>query len=249
MFLTLVMAMMAMANVGLTETQRELPEGVHQVSTNLAPGQHEVLKVRPLDEIKRTDMIHQAYDYSCGSAALTTVMNFFLGENLQENEVMEGMLKYGEKDKIVQRRGFSLLDMKRYVATLGYKGAGFKAEIQDLLDLRQPGLVTIQYAGFKHFVVFRELRDGHVYLADPSMGKISFTVEHFKSMWDGNVLFLVYPKSNTEPVNKLALSDEDLRIMDADRIRQTVWAKTPYWDETFQNKVDAAAGGIFNYRR
>ncbi|MFO1381255.1 MAG: C39 family peptidase [Chitinivorax sp.] len=249
MFLTLVMAMMAMANVGLTETQRELPEGVYQVSTNLAPGQHEVLKVRPLDEIKRTDMIHQAYDYSCGSAALTTVMNFFLGENLQENEVMEGMLKYGEKDKIVQRRGFSLLDMKRYVATLGYKGAGFKAEIQDLLDLRQPGLVTIQYAGFKHFVVFRELRDGHVYLADPSMGKISFTVEHFKSMWDGNVLFLVYPKSNTEPVNKLALSDEDLRIMDADRIRQTVWAKTPYWDETFQNKVDAAAGGIFNYRR
>lgn len=249
MFLTLVMAMMAMANVGLTETQRELPEGVYQVSTNLAPGQHEMLKVRPLDEIKRTDMIHQAYDYSCGSAALTTVMNFFLGENLQENEVMEGMLKYGEKDKIVQRRGFSLLDMKRYVATLGYKGAGFKAEIQDLLDLRQPGLVTIQYAGFKHFVVFRELRDGHVYLADPSMGKISFTVEHFKSMWDGNVLFLVYPKSNTEPVNKLALSDEDLRIMDADRIRQTVWAKTPYWDETFQNKVDAAAGGIFNYRR
>ncbi len=249
MFLTLVMAMMAMANVGLTETQRELPDGVYQVSTNLAPGQHEVLKVRPLDEIKRTDMIHQAYDYSCGSAALTTVMNFFLGENLQENEVMEGMLKYGEKDKIVQRRGFSLLDMKRYVATLGYKGAGFKAEIQDLLDLRQPGLVTIQYAGFKHFVVFRELRDGHVYLADPSMGKISFTVEHFKSMWDGNVLFLVYPKSNTEPVNKLALSDEDLRIMDADRIRQTVWAKTPYWDETFQNKVDAAAGGIFNYRR
>ena len=249
MFLTLVMAMMAMANVGLTETQRELPEGVYQVSTNLAPGQHEVLKVRPLDEIKRTDMIHQAYDYSCGYAALTTVMNFFLGENLQENEVMEGMLKYGEKDKIVQRRGFSLLDMKRYVATLGYKGAGFKAEIQDLLDLRQPGLVTIQYAGFKHFVVFRELRDGHVYLADPSMGKISFTVEHFKSMWDGNVLFLVYPKSNTEPVNKLALSDEDLRIMDADRIRQTVWAKTPYWDETFQNKVDAAAGGIFNYRR
>lgn len=249
MFLTLVMAMMAMANVGLTETQRELPEGIYQVSTNLTSTQHEMLKVRPLDEIKRTDMIHQAYDYSCGSAALTTVMNFFLGENLQENEVMEGMLKYGEKDKIVQRRGFSLLDMKRYVATLGYKGAGFKAEIQDLVDLRQPGLVTIQYAGFKHFVVFRELRDGHVYLADPSMGKISFTVEHFKSLWDGNVLFLVYPKSNTEPVNKLALSDEDLRIMDADRIRQTVWAKTPYWDETFQNKVDAAAGGIFNYRR
>lgn len=249
MFLTLVMAMMAMANIGLTETVRDVPEGVYQVGSNLSTKQHENLKIRPLDEIKRSDMIHQAYDYSCGSAALTTVMNYFLGENLQESEVMEGMLKHGEKDKIVQRRGFSLLDMKRYVATLGYKGAGFKAEIQDLVDLRQPGLVTIQYAGFKHFVVFRELRDGHVYLADPSMGKISFTTEHFSQLWDGNVLFLVYPKDNTEPVNKLALSDEDLRVMDADRIRQTVWAKTPYWDETFQNKVDAAAGGVFNYRR
>lgn len=34
---------------------------------------------------------------------------------------MEGLLRYGEADKIVQRRGFSLLDMKRYAAALGYK--------------------------------------------------------------------------------------------------------------------------------
>ena len=249
MFLTMVLAVMAMANIGLAETQRDLPEGSYLVASNHSTRQHEQLAIRPLSEIKSADMIHQAYDYSCGSAALTTVMNYFLGENLQENEVMEGMLKHGEKDKIVQRRGFSLLDMKRYVGTLGYKGAGFKAELQDLADLRQPGLVTIQYAGFKHFVVFRELRDGHVYIADPSMGKISFTAEHFAKLWDGNVLFLVYPKDNTEPVNKLALSDDDLRIMDADRIRQTVWAKTPYWNDTLQTQVDAAAGGIFNYRR
>ena len=248
MLLTVVMMVMAMANVGLAENVTNIPEGTYPIRPNQGSTQIEFVTVRPLDEIKRAGMIHQAYDYSCGSAALTTVLNYFLGEDLQENEVMEGMLQHGEKDKIVQRRGFSLLDMKRYVATRGFKGAGFKAELQDLADLRQPGLVTIQYGGFKHFVVFRELRDGHIYLADPSAGKISFTVEHFARLWDGNVLFLVYPKEGTEPVNKLALADEDLRVMDADRVRQTVWAKLPYWDETTQYKVDKAAGGIYHYR-
>jgi predicted double-glycine peptidase len=42
---------------------------------------------------------------------------------------MEGMMAHGEREKIVARRGFSLLDMKRYLATLGAEGNGFRADM------------------------------------------------------------------------------------------------------------------------
>ncbi|MCB2774124.1 hypothetical protein KQ879_15245, partial [Listeria monocytogenes] len=70
---------------------------------------------------------------------------------------MEGLLRYGEADKIVQRRGFSLLDMKRSAAALGYKSGGVRAEFSDLDALEHPALVPIHYAGFKHFVVVRDV--------------------------------------------------------------------------------------------
>ena len=74
--------------------------------------------VSPLVERQFKNIIHQAYDYSCGSAALTTVLNGYLGRQFSEKQVMDGLLKFGEYDKIVQRRGFSMLDMKRLVTVL-----------------------------------------------------------------------------------------------------------------------------------
>src|SRR3546814_3069972 len=72
------------------------------------------------------------------------------------------MLRYGETQKIIERRGFSLLDMKRYTAQLGYRSAGFKAEFSDLTTLEHPGIVPIKYAGFDHFVVLKSIHTGHV---------------------------------------------------------------------------------------
>src|SRR5690554_7381941 len=98
----------------------------------------DLVRVEPLVEQKFRNIVRQAYDYSCGSAALTTVLNFYLGRTLSERQVMEGLLHYGESDRIVQRRAFSMLDMKRLVTALGYPSGGFKAEIDDLMELDHP---------------------------------------------------------------------------------------------------------------
>jgi predicted double-glycine peptidase len=188
-----------------------------QVGGGVSP---QAVAMKPLSDFKFDHIVKQAYDYSCGSAALTTILRFHLGIDVTEQQVMEGMLAHGERDKIIQRRGFSLLDMKRYVATLGSVGAGFRAEMSDLEKLEEPAIVPIDYAGSKHFVVFRGIRHGRVLLADPSAGHIAFSVEDFAKLWDRNTLFVIYP-STTHPAvaSSLRLTDHELGLIDPDLVR------------------------------
>jgi hypothetical protein len=72
-------------------------------------------RIEPLVEQKFRNIVRQAYDYSCGSAALTTVLNFYLGRTLSERQVMEGLLHYGESERIV---GHARYEAPRYCVGL-----------------------------------------------------------------------------------------------------------------------------------
>ena len=190
------------------------PKGIVHYETGFGDHQYRhAEKMEPLSTFKYNNVVRQAYDYSCGSAALTTLLDFYLGRNFQERQVMEGLLQFGDAEKIVQRRGFSLLDMKRLVTALGHPSGGFRAQREDLEKLDHPAIAPIEYAGFKHFIVIRGVKDGHVYVADPSLGNISFTMSRFLEIWDRNVLFIVFPNGH-KPVGGLEVRDEDLRVID-----------------------------------
>ncbi|UUS58226.1 MULTISPECIES: C39 family peptidase [unclassified Acinetobacter] len=170
----------------------------------------ESVKIKPAIEDQFRGIVRQAYDYSCGSAALTTLLNGYVGTQLTEQQTMNGLLKFGETEKIIERRSFSLLDMKRFVAAVGLESGGYKGEFSDLVKQGQPAIVPISYAGFKHFVVFKAYKDGRVYVADPALGNISFDEVRFQEIWENNTLFLI----NVAPEqrkNLLALQDSDLR--------------------------------------
>ena len=171
------------------------PEGlVHYTHPQkLGPIAERNVVVRPANQVKYRGIVRQAYDYSCGSAALTTLLNGYLGRQFQERQIMEGLLRFGETDKIVERRGFSVLDMKRLVTALGHPSGGFRASTKDLVVLDHPAIAPIGYAGFEHFVVVKGFKDGRVYVADPALGNLSFTIERFEEIWLDNVLFIVFP--------------------------------------------------------
>lgn len=193
-------------------------------------------RIEPLVEQNFRNIVRQAYDYSCGSAALTTVLNFYLGRTLSERQVMEGLLHYGESDRIVSRRAFSMLDMKRLVTALGYPSGGFRATIDDLKDLDHPAIVPIQHAGFKHFVVLRAIRDGRVYLADPAVGNLSFTLAQFEEKWRDNVLFIVFPGSD-KPLDNLELKEEDLRFVDDQTMTLLALQQMPAFYESTARRI------------
>ncbi len=200
---------------------KDLPKEIFQLRQPNVPGSAFVpaLKIEPVSEIKFRSIVRQAYDYSCGSAALVTVLNSDLGIMVTEQQAMEGMLELGEKEKIAERRGFSLLDMKRYVASLGKKSDGFRGEIADLMELKTPAIVPIDYAGFKHFVVFRGIRNGLVFIADPSAGRIVFSLQEFSEWWDRNTLFVIYRDDDDSYPKKLALTDQELGVVDTDFVQ------------------------------
>ena len=247
--LPMLLGIIASAIGGSAATDRHPPEPVPQgqfglpmvaVGGGIAP---ENVTIRPYSEFKFENIVHQAYDYSCGSAALVTVINHYLGIPVTEQQAMEGMLAHGEREKIIERRGFSLLDMKRYVASLGASGAGYRGELSDLAKLTQPAIVPIDYAGFKHFVVFRGMRDGRVFIADPSAGHIVFSVEQFAKLWDRNTLFLLnLPSSAGEPLTRLALTDRELGVVDGDTVRAQSKLPMPDHADILRNAVQTGTG-------
>ena len=198
------------------------------------------LPVKPVSEFRYHNITRQAYDYSCGSAALTTVLNQYLGRQFQERQIMEGLLRFGETDKIVQRRGFSLLDMKRLATALGHPSGGFKAELKDIKTLDHPAIVPIAYGGFRHFVVLKKYKDGHIFVADPALGNISFTESKFLEIWDQNVLFIVFP-NGFEPQDGLELTDYDMRLVDERTINQLAFQEFQVFTNVIENWADKAS--------
>jgi len=173
--------------------------------------------IKPLSEIQNQNIVKQSYDYSCGSAALATLLKYHLGENLTERQVLRGMMEYGNKANIAERRAFSLLDMKKFVEKLGYQGIGYKAEFNDLLELKEPCILPIQFSGYRHFTVLKGFRNGHVFLADPFRGNTSYTIDEFSKMWYENIIFLVQSKGTRE-LTALKLTNDDLRFISEDSI-------------------------------
>ena len=187
----------------------------------------EPVRIKPAVEDQFRGIVRQAYDYSCGSAALTTLLNGYVGTSLTEQQTMSGLLQYGEYQRIIERRSFSLLDMKRFVTAIGLDSGGYRGEFADLVNLGQPAIVPISYAGFKHFVVYKAYKDGRVYVADPALGNISFDENRFKEVWDNNTLFVVsVPESQRKDL--LALKDSDMRHVEDATVNRYAFVDVQY---------------------
>lgn len=224
---------------------RQQGDAFVRVAVNEPYQYDQLVNVEPLSVKKFNNVVRQAYDYSCGSAALTTLLDFYLGRNFQERQVMEGLLRFGETERIVQRRGFSLLDMKRLVTALGHPSGGFKAEAKDLLELDHPAIAPIEYAGFKHFVVIRAVYENRVYLADPALGNISFTLSRFLEIWDNNVLFIVFPNGH-KPASGLELREEDMRYVSDFIIAENSYKEFPLMVMKYEDAIGNEIASMSN---
>jgi predicted double-glycine peptidase len=134
-------------------------------------------------------VILQQYDYSCGSAALATLLTYHYERPTTEQDVFLSMYATGEQAKI-QQVGFSLLDMKRYLERRGLRADGFKMDLAKLIEIGAPAIALINLSGYNHFVVLKGAEDGKVVVGDPALGVRVYTYEQFSAIWNG-VAFLI----------------------------------------------------------
>jgi hypothetical protein len=141
-----------------------------QVAFSQGGGNYSVQVISYRDIPFRT-VVRQEYDYSCGSAALATLLRYHYGRDVAEREVFLYMYENGNREAI-ERVGFSLLDMKRYLETHGFESDGFRMSLDALEEAGAPAIVVINQQGYRHFVVLKGMAN------------------EFTSMWNG-IAFLI----------------------------------------------------------
>ncbi len=147
------------------------------------------LKVESFQEQKYRSTIAQAHDFSCGSAALATLLSYSYNTPVSETDVFNDMIINGDK-KIISESGFSLLDIKRYLQRHGLESNGFRAPLAKLEAVRLPAIVLLNVRGYRHFVVLEGIENRRVLLADPANGMRSEPIGVFESEWSG-IFFLI----------------------------------------------------------
>lgn len=166
--------------------------GAHAGSTEVrASNGSYTVRLTSLKEARFKTTIRQRYDFSCGSAAVATLLTFQYGQPVTETDVFARMYANGDQAKI-REEGFSLLDMRRYFESLGYEADGFELPLDKLAQEGLPAIVLLNERGYRHFVVVKGLRNGRVLIGDPALGTRALSRQRFEKLWDNRVLFVVH---------------------------------------------------------
>lgn len=159
------------------------------------------LPVTSIKQAKLAGTVLQQNDFSCGSAALATLLTYHYGHPVAEQTILRAMYETGDQQKI-RKDGFSLLDMKRYLASLGFLADGFEQPLDKLLEARIPAVVLINENGYQHFVVIKGLKGERVLLGDPAKGTRVMSRSAFQSVWVGGLLFVIHNRMEMARFNQ-----------------------------------------------
>ncbi|MFO7582943.1 C39 family peptidase [Guyparkeria sp.] len=143
-----------------------------------------------MQERRYQNLVRQKYDFSCGAASLATLLRYAYGLQLDEEIVLAGLMGVADQEQ-VRARGFSLLEMKLYLEQLGYRGRGYRIDLERLETINVPTIVLMDVNGYHHFVVLRHARDGYVHVADPALGNRRYSFEEFIESWPSQTVFAV----------------------------------------------------------
>ena len=165
-----------------------LPAQAGEIRVKAGPGFFSV-PVTSVKEGRFQNVIKQQYDYSCGSAAIASLLTFHYKQPISEKEVFLEMYEAGDKEEI-QKAGFSLLDMKTYLKRHGIQADGFKMDIDKFAKVGLPAITLIETNGYRHFVVLKGVNDNEVLVGDPALGVKIYKRAELETMWKGIVFFV-----------------------------------------------------------
>lgn len=195
------------------ETAAELNEMIFgsrsPVRENLGRSRH---FVKNRTQLRNEYVVMQQRDFSCGAAALATVLNYYWEENVSEAALLLIIAKLLPPEELKDRvaNGLTLTDLKRVAEVGGYKAILGKISVEKLMDTKLPLVVGITVDEYDHFVVCRGSDGEFVYLADPIFGKKKVPVDVFAKQWQKNaILAVIKPGAKPNTASPLLVSDRE----------------------------------------
>jgi len=154
------------------------------------------------EDLFKNKVVLQTSNFSCGAAALATLINCYLGGNTTEEEIL---YLSGEVHSL---QGISFLGLKRAAEAKGYIAQGFRLDMPTLERLNFPVLVFIRRDDRPHFVVVQKIDQERIFLADPGQGCIRMSHAKFIRIWQGETLIILFPdqKSPLSPEIEFLIS-------------------------------------------
>lgn len=156
------------------------------------------VRVMSWRDIPFRTVVRQEHDFSCGSAALATLLTYHYGLKTTEADTFQAMYAKGDQAKI-RKVGFSMLDMKHYLADHGLQSSGYKLTLDEVAQAHAPVIALINVGAYRHFVVIKGVDHDKVLIGDPALGLKITTRAIFGKMWNGIALALDPPKSGAPP--------------------------------------------------
>lgn len=146
--------------------------------------------VQSVRERRWESVIQQERDFSCGAAAVATLLTFHYDRPTEEIEVFDFMFANGDQS-LIMRQGFSLLDIKRFLESQGYVSDGYRVSIDQFTNAGIPAIALITIRGYRHFVVVKGISEDSVLVGDPALGLKEYGLDEFESMMASDIFFVV----------------------------------------------------------
>jgi len=163
----------------------------HAGTVTLPNGMGQSVRAESIAEARFRATVRQQYDFSCGAAAVATLLTHHYAYATSEPEVFRYMWRVGDR-KQIQAVGFSLLDMKRFLNAVGYAADGYRITLDQLAQAHTPAIALISTQGYRHFVVIQGVSSGEVLISDPAVGARSLSRRELEQIRD-EVLLVIRP--------------------------------------------------------
>ncbi|MHA6203018.1 C39 family peptidase [Dyella soli] len=180
-----------------------LPMGGHAatpVGVVGVQGETYTLHLTSIKEARFRNTIRQKYDFSCGSAAVATLLTYQYGYPVSEQAAFEEMYAHGDQAKI-NREGFSMLDIKRFLAANGFQADGFRVPLAKLSQEKLPAIVLVDERGYHHFVVIKGMANDRVLVGDPALGTRAVPLSRFMAAWTNGLVFVIHNRRDLAVFN------------------------------------------------
>ncbi|NIL98051.1 MAG: hypothetical protein GTO76_09505 [Planctomycetales bacterium] len=169
---------------------------------------------------KRRNIVMQRRDFSCGAAALATVVRYYWGDKVDEEfflDALDGLLTEKEVvDRI--KHGLAMSDLRRVAVKTGYQAVVGKVDFEKLAGAKVPLIVGITVNDYDHFVVYRGTDYRWVYLADPIRGNLRLGVRDFLDQWQENAILAIHkPGEKVRETSPLAVRPDEIALGELNR--------------------------------